>query len=112
MSELRIDLPPAAVDVIAERAAAIVLERLAAECTPASSSPYLTIPEAAELLRCKRQRVDDLLSQGRLTRYKDGDRTLVSRAEIEAMLTGDSVRRVAPALPPDRQTRVRRRLSA
>jgi hypothetical protein len=33
-----------------------------------------------------RQRVDDLLSQRRLSRIKDGARTLVSRAELEAYL--------------------------
>jgi excisionase family DNA binding protein len=54
-------------------------------------SPYLTIPEAAELLRCSRQRVDDLLSQRRLRRYKDGARTLVLRAEIEAHLEASGV---------------------
>jgi excisionase family DNA binding protein len=51
-----------------------------------SASPWLSVVEAAELLRCKRQRVDDLLSQGRLARYKDGSRTLVSREEIEEHL--------------------------
>jgi excisionase family DNA binding protein len=51
-----------------------------------SASPYLTVQEASEYLRCKPQRVHDLLSQGRLTRFKDGGRTLVSRAEIEAWL--------------------------
>ena len=55
---------------------------------PQSESPYLTVLEAAELLRCKRQRVDDLLSQRRLSRYKDGSRTLVSRAEVEEYLLG------------------------
>lgn len=50
--------------------------------------PYLTIPEAAELLRCGRQRIDDLLSQRRLSRFKDGSRTLVSRAEVESYLSG------------------------
>ncbi len=52
------------------------------------SSPFLSIPEAAELLRAKRQRVDDLLSSDRLTRHKDGSRTLVSRAELLAYLNG------------------------
>jgi excisionase family DNA binding protein len=52
-------------------------------------SPWLTIVEAAELLRCKRQRVDDLLSQGRLARHKDGSRTLLSRAEINAYIQKD-----------------------
>ena len=44
---------------------------------------YCTVPEAAEILRAKRQRVDDLLSAGKLTRYKDGGRTLLLRAEVE-----------------------------
>jgi hypothetical protein len=48
---------------------------------PVGSSPYMTIPEAA--VRCKRQRIDDLLSSGRLTRHKDGARTLVARGEVE-----------------------------
>jgi excisionase family DNA binding protein len=48
--------------------------------------PWLSVVEAAELLRCKRQRIDDLLSQGRLSRYKDGARTLVSRSEVEEYL--------------------------
>ncbi len=49
-------------------------------------SPYLTIDEAAVYLRCRRQRIDDLLSQRRLSRIKDGARTLISRAELEAYL--------------------------
>lgn len=49
-------------------------------------SPYLTIEEAAAYLRCRRQRVDDLLSQRRLSRIKDGARTLISRGELEAYL--------------------------
>lgn len=55
---------------------------------PPPPSPYLTVPEAAELLRCKRPRVDDLLSQGKLTRVKEGSRTLIARAELEAYLRG------------------------
>jgi excisionase family DNA binding protein len=49
-------------------------------------SKYMTILEAADFLRCARQRVDDLLSQGRLTRLKDGTRTLISRDEVEQHL--------------------------
>lgn len=48
----------------------------------------MTIPEAAEYLRCSRQRIDDLLSQRRLTRFKDGARTLVSRAELATYVEG------------------------
>ena len=59
---------------------------LAAQLTEQSCSPYLTIREAAEVLRCSRQRIDDLLSRRRLTRFKDGRRTLLLRTEIEAYL--------------------------
>lgn len=52
-------------------------------------SPYMTVEEAAAYLRCRRQRIDDLLSQRRLTRVKDGNRTLISRAELEAYLRRD-----------------------
>jgi excisionase family DNA binding protein len=51
-----------------------------------TESPFMTIPEASEYLRCKRQRIDDLLSARRLTRIKEGRRTLVLRSEIEAHL--------------------------
>jgi len=82
-------LPPELLDAIVERVTEQVLERLQAESPsePATkASPYMTVVEAAEFLRCSRQRVDDLLSQGRLTRHKDGSRTLVLRAEIQEHL--------------------------
>src|SRR5262245_24092139 len=91
------------VDLLAER----VAERLEGAQRPSEfararaaerpASPYLTVVEAAELLRCKRQRVDDLLSRGRLTRLKEGGRTLVRRTEVEALV---EVERVAIPRPP------------
>ena len=84
--------------------AAAVADRVAAP-TSGLTSPYMTVEEAAEYLRCgydededgtrrvKRQRVDDLLSQRRLTRIKDGSRTLVLRSEIEQHLHHDKRRR-------------------
>jgi len=77
------------VEAIALRAAEIVLERSVAQ-SRATSSPYLTVREAAEYLRAKPQRIYDLLSSRRLTRYKDGSRVLVSRAELDANLAGDA----------------------
>jgi excisionase family DNA binding protein len=93
------------VELVAERAAQLILERQggareADVCNALhSSSPFLTIPEAAELLRCKRQRIDDLLSRRRLTRHKEGSRTLVDRAEVLALVQPDGRGRVAPVLP-------------
>ena len=87
-SDLAFPVPPDLVEAIAERAAELVLEQLA-EMSRASS-PYMTITEAAEYIRApSRQRVDDLLSSGRLTRVKDGSRTLVSRAELDEYLGAD-----------------------
>jgi excisionase family DNA binding protein len=83
---LALSVPEELVEKIATRAAAIVLEQLHA--AENGDSPYLTITEAAEILRAKRHRVDDLLSRGTLTRIKDGTRTLVSRAELEDYLAG------------------------
>jgi excisionase family DNA binding protein len=92
-SGVLLTLPPEVVETIARRAAELVAHQQRHDPPP---SPLLTVPEAAELLRCRRHRIDDLLSQRRLTRYKDGSRTLVSRAEIEAYigLTAPSLRRV------------------
>ena len=56
-------------------------------------SPLLTVSEAASLLRAKPQRVYDLLSDGRLTRHKDGRRVLVDRQEIVRHLEGSRRRR-------------------
>jgi excisionase family DNA binding protein len=72
------------VELIAERAAELVLERL--EVAQAPESEFLTVSEAAEFLRCKPQRIYDLLSGRQLERFKDGSRVLVKRAELVAHL--------------------------
>src|SRR5688572_25574547 len=64
---LSLAVPEDLVERIAERAAELLAER---QC-PAEPE-LLTVDEAAELLRCKRQRVYDLVSQGRLPHLKDG----------------------------------------
>jgi excisionase family DNA binding protein len=79
---LVVDLSDEQVEAIAERAAELVLERLPSPPT----SEFLNVHEAAELIRAKPQRVYDLLSAGKLTRYKDGSRTLVARSEVVARL--------------------------
>ena len=65
---------------------------------PRPPSPLLTVGEAAVFLRCKPQRIRNLLSEGRLTRHKDGGRVLISREEIERHLTGETVGPLGAAL--------------
>jgi excisionase family DNA binding protein len=67
---------------------AVVREELDRAGPRPEPSPYLTVREAADYLRARPQRVYDLLSDGRLTRVKDGSRVLVARAELDAHLAG------------------------
>ena len=94
VDRLTIAIPPELEERIAERAAAIVLARLA-DTTADGGSRFLTIPEAPEFLRAKRHRVDDLLSRRILTRHKDGARTPILRAELEAYMRGERTGRRA-----------------
>ena len=84
---ITVGIDAAQIEKIAERAAVIVLGRIR---STGATFPYFTIEEAAEYLRCNPQRVYDLLSQRRLSRFKDGRRTLVSRAELERHVEGHS----------------------
>jgi excisionase family DNA binding protein len=86
---VELELNGARVPVILDEAALAAIAAALADREPASAtppSPYMTIREAAAYLRCSRQRVDDLLSQRRLRRHKDGARTLVRREEVERYL--------------------------
>jgi excisionase family DNA binding protein len=83
-SALSLAFPPELVEAIAERAAEMLAERQ----RPAAHE-LMSVDEAAELLRCRRQRVYDLLSQGRLPHLKDGARVLIRRAEILSYLEGE-----------------------
>jgi excisionase family DNA binding protein len=108
--------PPALLRSIAELAAEIVWEKLREEVRASAlakqKSEYLTAPEAMELLRCSRGRLDNLTSQGRLTRFHDGSKLLLSRAEIEAHLRGipqgPAADRVAHPLPKGSRSRMAR----
>src|SRR5438034_599453 len=84
-----LELREAQMEEIAPRAA--VLARMG--FAPAAALAYLTIPEAAAYLRCKRQRVDDLLSQPRLRRVMDGGRTLIGRCGLAERFTHPAHRR-------------------
>lgn len=106
-SALTISLSDDAIAVITKRVREEVLADVRAElAAPKPTSPWMTIVEAAEYLRCPRHRVDDLLSQRRLTRYKAAGPgnprnrpTLVARAEVEALVAPeDAPRRRGPTI--------------
>jgi excisionase family DNA binding protein len=69
--------------VILNEIAALVAARLAPTNETHQQSDWLTAEEAAEYLRCKKRRVYDLTSQGRITAVKDGSRSLYERAELD-----------------------------
>lgn len=71
-------------EALEELVARVVDERLRAQGADQREPELLTVVEAAERIRAKPQRIYDLLSDGRLTRHKDGSRVLVSRRELDA----------------------------
>ena len=79
---LALAVPPEFIEAIAERVADMLAER-----QPQTAPELLTVDG---LLRCKRQRVYDLLSQGRLPHLKDGARVLIRRADLLAYLEGQA----------------------
>ena len=81
MSAVTLDITDELVERIAERAAELIAASEAPEPTP-----YLSVEEAAEYLRCKPKRVYDLCSQRRIPFVKDGSRTLLRRTDLAAYL--------------------------
>jgi excisionase family DNA binding protein len=71
-------LGPASVDALADA--------LACRLAPQEASPFMTIAEAGEYLRVPRHRIDALLSQRKLSRQKEGRRTLIRRSDLDAYL--------------------------
>ena len=49
-------------------------------------SPWMTIPEAASYLRTSRAQGDQMLSAKTLTRHNVGRKTLIARAQDEALV--------------------------
>jgi excisionase family DNA binding protein len=83
---ITVTLPDEVLELITQRAAELVLGRNEmAEPT----SPYLTVREAAEYLRCSPQRIYDLRSSGHISCLSEGRRALVLRAELDALVNGD-----------------------
>jgi excisionase family DNA binding protein len=86
--KIEIEVTDDTINVLAEAIAA----RLPTVPGRQATSDYMTVAEAAEYLRCAKQRIYDLTSAQRLPFYKFGSRVLLSRDEIDAWL---AERRVA-----------------
>jgi excisionase family DNA binding protein len=99
------DLPASFLEAVAERAAELVLECIGEH---PQASPYLSVDEAAEYLRCSKQRVYELLSARRLSKLKDGSRVLLLRSELDEYVSQG----VARALPPSSPRRIRKEVAA
>lgn len=82
---LRLNGAPVPV-VLDDEALAAIAAAVTPTREPEPESPYLSVREAAEWLRTSRQAVDDMLSSGKLRRHKVGRRTLVARADLEALV--------------------------
>jgi excisionase family DNA binding protein len=76
-------LPEEIVEDIASIAAEIVIATIGAG-TERAAPALMTVTEAADYLRCKPQRIYDLVSSRRLDKLKDGARTLVRRVDLDA----------------------------
>lgn len=88
MSEFTFRISDDVVETIAARAAELVSEQLRLE---QSRSPYASVDEAAAFLRCKPQRIYELRTSGRLTRYTDGGRALVLWRELQALVIDEDL---------------------
>ncbi len=85
--EVTFALPPELLEAIAARAAELVedqgLER---------PEPWIGVDAAAEYLACKRQRIYDLVSQGRIPHRREGTRLLFKRSELDEWLEREAGR--------------------
>jgi excisionase family DNA binding protein len=81
LAGLTVEVPSAVVEAIAFRVLELLEERGAL-----GNDPWLNVDEAADYLRCSRQRVYDLVSHGKLRPGRDGRRLLFRRSELGAEL--------------------------
>jgi excisionase family DNA binding protein len=82
MIELIIRLTDEQLAEIAERAATLV------SADPPTVSPWLNVAEAAERLRCRKDRIYDLISLGKLHPRRDGRRVLLHRDDLDSYVEG------------------------
>jgi excisionase family DNA binding protein len=82
MIELTVRLTDEQLVEIAQRAAALIPTGAPAV------SPWLNVAEAAERLRCRKDRIYDLISLGKLHPRRDGRRVLLHRDDLDSYVEG------------------------
>lgn len=83
---VQLALPHEALEAIARRAAELVIEHGGV----GEARELLTPEEAAEYLRCSRQRIYELRSSGRLPKTSEGGRALVRRADLDGLVVDEA----------------------
>jgi len=86
-ASLKTCFAPSILHEIQQWVIAVAAEEIHKSAEQTVLSPYMTPDQAAQWLGSNRRRIDDLCSQGRLTRCHDGRRILLLRAEVEALVT-------------------------
>jgi excisionase family DNA binding protein len=84
MIELTVRLTDEQLVEIAERAATLIPRDTTAV------SPWLNVADAAERLRCGKDRIYDLIALGKLHPRRDGRRVLLHRDDLDAYVEGHS----------------------
>ncbi|MGE5700864.1 MAG: helix-turn-helix domain-containing protein [Arthrospira platensis] len=82
MIELTVTLTDQQLAEIAQRAAALL-----SNTTP-TVSPWLNVTDAAERLRCGKDRIYDLIALGKLRPHRDGRRVLLHRDDLDTYIEG------------------------
>lgn len=85
MIELTVRLTDEQLAEIALRAAALI------PSSEPTASPWLNVADAAERLRCRKDRIYDLIALGRLHPRRDGRRVLLHRDDLDAYIEGGAV---------------------
>jgi excisionase family DNA binding protein len=84
MIELTVTLTDQQLAEIAEQAAALV------STGPQEGTPWLNVTDAAERLRCNKDRIYDLIALGKLHPHRDGRRVLLHRDDLDATSKGET----------------------
>ena len=82
MIELTVRLTDEQLAEIARRAAALIPN------DTDDVSPWLNVTDAAERLRCKKDRIYDLIALGKLHPRRDGRRVLLHRDDLDSYIEG------------------------